>query len=88
MKIYQLWTLVDRFQTWAPNTNGSDEYVLHSDALAEIAAAEQRGAERERAAIVAWIGLLRNAPMDTTLGMIQDAIMRGDHHDHGREAQP
>jgi hypothetical protein len=51
---------------------------------AEVAAAEQRGAQRERAAVVAW---LRNGahgfPLDP---LISDAIESGEHVEVKRDA--
>ena len=113
MQRYQLWTLVDRFQSWAPNTNASDDYVLHSDAEreiealkdelaalcahrdsleAEIAAAEQRGRQKERAEVVAWqrreAARFPGSMSSDIMLNTADALERGDHHAHGREAQP
>ena len=57
-------------------------------------AAEQRGAERERAAIIAWCEKHRVVwkrtgwQGDPDNHYAADAIRRGDHHAHGREAQP
>ena len=59
--------------------------------LEDIAAAEQRGAERgrqeERAAIVAWFRDPASVP-DAIALYYAEEIERGDHHAHGREAQP
>jgi hypothetical protein len=70
-------------------SDSDGDYVLHSDAEAEIAAAEQRGAERgrleERAAIVAWLRVTDDS--DLYADEIADFIERGDHHAHGHTTE-
>ena len=54
-------------------------------------AAEQRGAERERAAMLDWLDVVRidMEPQDEcyTMELIAAAIRRGDHHAHRQTAQ-
>ena len=66
------------------------DFVLHSDAQAEIAAAEQRGRQEERAAIVAWLrGSIddRRWTPEAYAAVIARAnkVECGDHHAHGHK---
>jgi hypothetical protein len=69
------------------------DFVLHSDAQTEIAAAEQRGRQEERAAIVAHLNRTADE-YDDALGEYTIAhafwgaaafIQDGDHHAHGHK---
>ena len=57
----------------------------------EVAAAEQRGAERgrqeERAAVIKWLDTVRNKPQWPTIGAIQEGLWSGDHHAHGHTTE-
>ena len=82
MQRYDIQLPSDCHASYEPLFESNDgDYVLYSDAESEIAAAEQRGAERERKKIEVWLA----GQFYSHLAL---EVSRGDHHAHGREAQP